>query len=163
MAAVTVHSDFGAPQNKVCHCCRLFPFYLPGSDGTGCHDLNFLECCVLSQLFHSPLSLSSRGSLVPLRFLPSGCPRLFFQDPCRANSLEDGASLWGRRQMVTVSQTLSSSRVFWKLHIKYWGSVNLEVSAGMWTYFIYETVAGRKIKSAEGNEKPSGDMNHRIQ
>ena len=27
------------------------------------------ECCILSQLFHSPLSLSSRGSLV-LHFLP---------------------------------------------------------------------------------------------
>jgi len=32
----------------------------------------FFECCVLSQLFHSPLWLSSRGSLVPLHILPSG-------------------------------------------------------------------------------------------
>ena len=31
---------------------------------------SFFECWVLSQFFHSPLSLSSRGSLVPLRFLP---------------------------------------------------------------------------------------------
>ena len=30
----------------------------------------FSECWVLSQVFHSPLSVSSRGSLVPLRFLP---------------------------------------------------------------------------------------------
>ena len=30
----------------------------------------FSECWVLSQLFHSPLSLSSRGSLVLLHFLP---------------------------------------------------------------------------------------------
>ena len=30
----------------------------------------FSECWALSQLFHSPLSLSSRGSLVPLHFLP---------------------------------------------------------------------------------------------
>ena len=29
-----------------------------------------LECWILSQLFHSPLSLSSRVSLVPLNFLP---------------------------------------------------------------------------------------------
>ena len=29
-----------------------------------------LKCWPLSQLFHSPLSLSSRGSLVPLHFLP---------------------------------------------------------------------------------------------
>ena len=30
----------------------------------------FFECWVLSQLFHCPLSLPSRGSLVPLCFLP---------------------------------------------------------------------------------------------
>ena len=35
-----------------------------------CHDLKFFECRVLSQLFHSPLSPSSRGFLVPLHFLP---------------------------------------------------------------------------------------------
>ena len=29
MAAVTIFSDFGAPQNKVCHCFRCFPTYLP--------------------------------------------------------------------------------------------------------------------------------------
>ena len=42
---------------------------LPWSDGTRCHDLSFFECWVLSQLFHSPVSLSSRGSLVPPHFL----------------------------------------------------------------------------------------------
>ena len=31
---------------------------------------SFFECWVLSQLFHCPLSLSSRGFLVPLHFLP---------------------------------------------------------------------------------------------
>ena len=31
---------------------------------------SFFECWVLSQLFHSPLSPSLRGSLVPLHFLP---------------------------------------------------------------------------------------------
>ena len=31
---------------------------------------SFFECWVISQLFHSPLSLSSRGSLVLLCFLP---------------------------------------------------------------------------------------------
>ena len=36
---------------------------------TRCHDLSFFECWVLSQLFHSPLSLSSRGSLALLHFL----------------------------------------------------------------------------------------------
>ena len=36
-------ADFGAPQNKVCHCFHCFPIYLPWSDGTGCHDLRFLN------------------------------------------------------------------------------------------------------------------------
>ena len=29
VAAVTVHSDFGAQENKICHCFHFFPFYLP--------------------------------------------------------------------------------------------------------------------------------------
>ena len=33
---------------------------------------SFFECQVLSQPFHSPLSLTSRGSLVLLHFLPQG-------------------------------------------------------------------------------------------
>ena len=42
-----------------------------------CHEVMtpwswFSECWVLSQLFHSPLSLSSRGSSIPLSFLPQG-------------------------------------------------------------------------------------------
>ena len=34
MAAITICSDFGTPQNKVCHCFHCFPIYLPWSDGT---------------------------------------------------------------------------------------------------------------------------------
>ena len=29
MAVVTVHSDFGAQENKVCQCFHFFPIYLP--------------------------------------------------------------------------------------------------------------------------------------
>ena len=43
MAAVTICSDFGAQDNKVCHCFHCFPIYLPWSDGTRCHDLGFLN------------------------------------------------------------------------------------------------------------------------
>ena len=43
LAAVTICSDFGAQENKVCHCVHCFPIYLPWSDGTGCHDLRFLN------------------------------------------------------------------------------------------------------------------------
>ena len=46
-------------------------FAMPWSNGTRGHDLTF-GCWVLSQRFHSPLSPSPRGSLVPLSFLPWG-------------------------------------------------------------------------------------------
>ena len=57
---------FGDQENKVYHFFHYLPIYLPWSDGTRCHDLHFLNIDVLNQLFHSPLSLSSRGSLNPL-------------------------------------------------------------------------------------------------
>ena len=31
------------PQNKVFHCFHSFPIYLPWNDGTGCHELSFLN------------------------------------------------------------------------------------------------------------------------
>ena len=43
MAAVTICSDFGTPENKVCNYFHCFPIYLPWSDGTRCHDLSFLN------------------------------------------------------------------------------------------------------------------------
>ena len=68
MAAITVHSDFGAPQNKM-SLLLLFPIYFPWSDGTRCYDLSFFNLS-----FKPAFSLSSftliRGSLVPLRLLP---------------------------------------------------------------------------------------------
>ena len=36
MASVTICSDFGVQENKICHCFHFFPIYLPWSDGTGC-------------------------------------------------------------------------------------------------------------------------------
>ena len=34
VAAVTIYSDFGVQENKICHCFHF---------GTGCHDLSFLD------------------------------------------------------------------------------------------------------------------------
>ena len=70
MAAVTICGDFGAPQNKICHCFHCFPIYFPWSDEIRCHDLSFLFLS-FKPTFSSPLSLSSRGSLV-LFSLPYG-------------------------------------------------------------------------------------------
>ena len=38
-----VLSDFGAQENKICHCFHFFPIYLPRRDGTGCCGLHFLN------------------------------------------------------------------------------------------------------------------------
>ena len=45
------------PKKIVWHCFHCLPIYLPWSDGTGCHDLSFLNVeLALSQLFHRPWS-----------------------------------------------------------------------------------------------------------
>ena len=43
MAAFTIHSDFRAQEEEICHYFRFFPFYLPCSNGAGCHDLRFFN------------------------------------------------------------------------------------------------------------------------
>ena len=57
------------PKKIVCHCFHYFPIYLPWSNGAECHDLSFLNVEWKSWIFHSSISPSSRGSLVPLCFL----------------------------------------------------------------------------------------------
>ena len=54
MAAVTVNSDFGAQENKICHCFHFSIFCLPWSDGT---DALILVFWILS--FKPDFSLSS--------------------------------------------------------------------------------------------------------
>ena len=43
MSVIAICSDFGAQKNEVSHCFQCFPIYLPWSDGTGYHDLSFLN------------------------------------------------------------------------------------------------------------------------
>ena len=38
VAGVKVHSDFGAQENKICHCFHFSLIYMPWSGGTGCHE-----------------------------------------------------------------------------------------------------------------------------
>ena len=53
-------------KNEVWHC---FPIHFPGTDGP---DAMIFVFWMLSQIFHSPLSLSSRGFLAPLHFCHKG-------------------------------------------------------------------------------------------
>ena len=51
MAAVTIHSDFGAQENKICHCFHFFPFYVAWSYRTRYHDLHFLNAAFQANFF----------------------------------------------------------------------------------------------------------------
>ena len=51
MAAVTIYSNFGAPKDKSFIVSSVSPSICHWNDGTGCHDLKFFECWVLSQFF----------------------------------------------------------------------------------------------------------------
>ena len=61
---------FWSPSKQSVTVSIFFPIYLPWSGGNECHD--FFECCILSQLFHFPLSNSSRGSLILFYFCHKG-------------------------------------------------------------------------------------------
>ena len=51
MATVTICSDFGAQENKICHCFHFLPICLPWSDGTRCHDLIFFSMLSFKPVF----------------------------------------------------------------------------------------------------------------
>ena len=80
MAAVTIWSDFQAPQNKVCHCFHCFPIYLPQNDGTRCHVLSFLVVEFKPTFSLSPFTfikrLFSSSSLSAIRMVSSAYLRL---------------------------------------------------------------------------------------
>ena len=42
MATVTIRSDSGAQENKVCHSFLFIPFYLPWSDGSTYFEMELL-------------------------------------------------------------------------------------------------------------------------
>ena len=81
MAAVTIYSDFGAQEEKVCHCLHCFPIYLPLGGGTGCHEilvfwmLGFKPTFSLSS-FTFIKRLFSYSSLSAIKVVPSAYPRL---------------------------------------------------------------------------------------
>ena len=81
MVAVTIWSDFGAQENKVCHCFHCFPWSdLPWSDGKGCHIfvvwmLSFRPAFSLSS-FTFIKKLFSSFSLSTIRLAFSAYPTL---------------------------------------------------------------------------------------
>ena len=101
---VTICSDFGAPQNKICHCFHCFPIYLPSSDGARCHDLCFWM-----------LSFKPTFSVFSFTFIK----RLFSSSSLPAKRLVSSAYL---RLLIFLPAVLipacaSSSLVFHMMHI----------------------------------------------
>ena len=80
MAAITICSDFGTQKNKVSHCFHCFPIYLPLSDGTGCHDLSFLNVELWANFLLSSFIVLKRffssSSLSAIRVVSSAYLRL---------------------------------------------------------------------------------------
>ena len=80
MAAVTIYSDFGAPQNKVWHCFHCFPIYLPWSVGTRWYDLRLLNVELYANFSLSTFTfikrLLSSSSLSAIRVVSSAYLRL---------------------------------------------------------------------------------------
>ena len=88
LISVTIHSDFGALEEEICHYFHLFTFCLSGSNGTRCHDFSFVGFFFfLIFSFKPALSLSSitlikrlfsSSSLSAIRVVSFTCLRLFF-------------------------------------------------------------------------------------
>ena len=76
IAAITFCSDFGAQENKVCHCSHFIPFYLPWSDGTRCHDLTFLNADFQARFFTLIKRLFSSSLVSPIKVVSSAYLRL---------------------------------------------------------------------------------------
>ena len=72
MAAVPISSDFGAQENKVGNCFHYPPSICHKEMGLDTMIFHFFQCLVLSQIFQSPFSPLSRGSLVPFHFMALG-------------------------------------------------------------------------------------------
>ena len=70
MAAVTIPTYFGAQENKICHCFLVLHLFTMKWLGPDVMILVFWMLRALSQLFHSPFSPLSRGSLFPVCFPP---------------------------------------------------------------------------------------------
>ena len=85
MAAINICSDFGAQENKVCHCFHCFPIYLPWSYGTRCHNLRFLnvefQANFFTLLFHFHQEVLWFFSLSAIRVVSSAYMRLLIFHP----------------------------------------------------------------------------------
>ena len=135
MAAVTVNSDFGDQENKVCHCFHCFPIYMSWSDGIWCHDLSFLNLSFKPAFSLSSFTfikrLFSSSSLSSIRVVSSPYLRLLIFLPailipaCPASSpalqiMYSACKLINRETIYSLDTLLSE---FWTnllLHVQFY-------------------------------------------
>ena len=131
MAAVTICSDFGAPQNKVCHCFHCFPIYFPWSDGTRCHDLiseviwpqvssregTQLHLSTenwIKDLLSEALSIRTRPNFPFSQFLPSGSFHKPHPSPSESRQTENHSHR-NLTNLITGITALSNSMKLWAM------------------------------------------------
>ena len=69
VASVTICSDSGARENKICHCFHCCPMYLQWSEWTRCYDLHFWMLNYKAVFLTLPSDFH-QVTLISLHFLP---------------------------------------------------------------------------------------------
>ena len=118
MAAVIICSDFGTPKNSL-PLFPLFPHLFPMKWWDQMPWSSFSECWALSQLFHSPLSLSSRG------FSSIGTWNVMSMNQGKLEVVKQGGlpccNSWGHKELDT------TERLNWtELNTSIWPLVHLQ-------------------------------------
>ena len=105
MAVVTICLDFRTQKKEICQLLPSCPLLLPWSDGTGCHDLSFLNVS-----FKPTFSLSS------FTFIK----RLFISSSLSAIKVMSSAYIWGYcHPAILIPACASSNLAFLMMYYEY--------------------------------------------
>ena len=128
MATVTICSDFGNQENKVCHCFHYLPFYLLWSGMTRSYNISFLECwsifllviwiptcasCSLAfHMMYSAYKLNKQGDNIQSWHTPFPVWNQSIL-PCPVLTVASWPACWFLRRQVRWSGIPVSSRIFY--------------------------------------------------
>ena len=161
MAAVTIHNDFGTQEKKIYHCFHFAPFYLPSSDGTGCHDLWFSLSVVSGSLQPHRLQHTRLPCPSPIpKACSNACPSSLWCHPTISSSvvpLSSSPQSFPASESFLMSQfftsggqSIGASAWFFPMNIQDWfplgwtGWISLKFK-GLSSVFSNTTVQKRQI------------------
>ena len=128
MAAVTIHNDFGTQEKKIYHCFHFAPFYLPSSDGTGCHDLWFSLSVVSGSLQPHRLQHTRLPCPSPIpKACSNACPSSLWCHPTISSSV---VPLSSSPQSFPASESFLMSQFFTS------GGQSIGASASAWVLWL---------------------------